>query len=174
MYFFERYNENIVKYDLINKFQYKSLINIPKLNFISLRFNFKKSDLKQLITALAALELITFQKGSLIESKVSSVSLKIREGQPVGCKVVLRRLKMLQFLTKLINETIVENGTVKRSKTFKCNLFSFKISNILIFNELEKNYQFFKNLKSLDVSISTTATNFENFVFLLKSHKIKI
>jgi|TARA_B110000967_G_C18901297_1_gene575447 large subunit ribosomal protein L5 len=174
MHFFEHYNENIVKYDLINKFRYKNLTKIPKLNFISLRFNFKKSDLKQLIAALIALELITFQKGSLIESKVSSVSLKIREGQPVGCKVVLRRLKMLEFLTKLINKIVIENKKIKRSKIFNYNSFSFKISNVLIFNELEKNYQFFKNLKGLDINISTTPTDFKNFLFLLKSHKIKV
>jgi len=174
MHFFEHYNENIVKYDLINKFRYKNLTKIPKLNFISLRFNFKKSDLKQLIAALIALELITFQKGSLIESKVSSVSLKIREGQPVGCKVVLRRLKMLEFLTELINKIVIENKKIKRSKIFNYNSFSFKISNVLIFNELEKNYQFFKNLKGLDINISTTPTDFKNFLFLLKSHKIKV
>ena len=174
MHFFEHYNENIVKYDLINKFRYKNLIDIPKLRFISLRFNLKKYDLKQLISALAALELITLQKGSLLTSKVSSVSLKIRKGQPVGCKVVLRRDKMLQFLTKLVNKIIIENKEVKQLTTLNYNLFSFKISNILIFNELEKNYQFFKNLKNLDISIATTPTDFESFLFLLKSYKIKI
>jgi large subunit ribosomal protein L5 len=173
MHFFEYYNENVVKYDLVNKFRYKNLTNIPKLKFISLRFNFKRYDLKQLIAALTALELITSQKGSLLESRVSSVSLKIRKGQPIGCKVILRRVKMKQFLAKLINKIIIENKTANQETNFACNMFSFKISNVLIFSELEKNYQFFKNLKGLDISIATTAVNFKSFMFLIKSHKIK-
>ena len=173
MHFFEHYNENIVKYDLINKFRYKNLVDIPKLRFISLQFNLKKYDQKQLTSALAALELITLQKGSLIASKVSSVSLKIRKGQPVGCKVILRRDKMLQFMTKLMNIILIENKKVKESTPVCYNSFSFKISNTLIFSELEKNYQFFKNLKNLDVSIITTPTNYKSFLFLLKSYKIK-
>jgi len=172
MHFFEHYNENIVKYDLINKFRYKTLADVPKLSFISLRFNLKNSDLKQLTAALVALELITFQIGLFLNSKVSSVSLKIRKGQPVGCKIVLRRTKMLQFLHKLIDKIVIKNKEVKQSTIPNYNLFSFKISNVLVFNELEKNYQFFKNLKSLDVSIVTSSTDFKSFLFLLKSYKI--
>jgi len=174
MYFFEHYNKNIVKYDSINKFRYKNLTKIPDLMFISLRFNFNKLDLRQVLSALTALELITLQKGSLITSKVSSVSLKIRKGQPIGCKVVLRNIKMLLFLTKVIGKITIENKKSKQPSGLDCNIFSFKISNILIFRCLEKNYQFFKNLKNLNVSIITTSTNFKNFLFLVKSYKVKL
>lgn len=174
MHFFEHYNKNIVKYDSINKFRYKNLTKIPDLMFISLRFNFNKFDLKQILSALTALELVTLQKGSLITSKISSVSLKIRKGQPIGCKVVLRNMKMLLFLTKVLGKLIIENKKSKQPLGLDCNIFSFKISNILIFQCLEKNYQFFKNLKSLNVSVVTTSTNFKNFLFLVKSYKIKL
>jgi len=175
MHFFDNYNENIVKYDLINKFRYKrSLTQIPKLKKISLRFTFKNSDPKKLITALTALELITSQKGSLISSKVSSVSLKIREGQPIGCVVILRRSTMQEFLITLINKIKIENKKIKPNCSIMgCNIKSFKINNVHIFPELEKNYQFFKNLNGLDISIVTTETTYENFLFLLKSYKIE-
>ena len=75
MYFFENYSYNIVKYDLINKFHYKELSKIPKLQTIILQFNLKKYDLKLLIISLAALELITAQKGFLTKSKTASLSL---------------------------------------------------------------------------------------------------
>ena len=173
MHFFEYYNENIVKYDLINKFRHKNLKKIPKLQFVSLRFKFRNYDLKLLVAALAALELITSQKGTLLTSKVSSVSLKIRKGQPIGCKVIIRGEKMRLFLTKLINKITLKRSSTKSKARFEHNIFSFKISNVLIFNELEKNYQFFKNLKGLDISFITTKSCYKSFIFLMRSYKIE-
>lgn len=167
MHFFENYNYNIVKYDLINKFYYKELKKIPKIQAIVLQFNTKKYDLKLLITSMAALELIAGQKGVLTKSKVASVSFKIRKGQPVGCKITLKKNRMAEFFLRLLNQIKIEN------KINSLKTFSFKISNVLIFNELEKNYQFFKNLKSLNITIITSATCKEDFYFLLQSLKIK-
>lgn len=174
MHFLKYYNENIVKYDLINKFRHKNLMEMPKLLFINLRFKFKHYDLKQLIAALVALELLTSQKGSLLKSKVSSVSLKIRKGQPIGCKVTIRGEKMQSFLAKLISKATLKHIPTKTKSRVKHNIFSFKVSNVLVFHELEKNYQFFKNLKGLDISFVTTHTNYENFSFLMRSYKIQV
>jgi large subunit ribosomal protein L5 len=172
MYFFENYNYNIVKYDLINKFHYKELVKIPKLQAIILQFNLKKYDLKLLVTSLAALELITAQKGFLTKSKTASVSFKIRKGQPVGCKITLRKNKMLEFFFKLLNQIAIERK-INSIKVSTLKAFSFKIPSILIFNELEKNYQFFKNLKNLNVTILMSSKNKEDFFFLLQTYKIK-
>jgi len=163
------YNESIVKYDLINKFNYKTLNKIPKLKFITLSFKLKKCDVKSLVSSLAALQLITYQKGILTTSKISNISLKIRQGQPVGCKLTLRKSKMNFFLTKLINKNFSQQIL---SPQKSCNLFSVKLSNVLIFNELEQNYQFFNNLSNLNVNIGTTDCTFNEFVFLLKSYKL--
>ena len=54
----------------------------------------------------------------------------------------------------------------------KLSLYSFKINNVLIFNSLEKNYKFFKNLKDLHIGIGTSNLKFNNFKFLLQSYKI--
>jgi large subunit ribosomal protein L5 len=169
MNFITQYSKTIVKYDLINKFQYKSLASIPNINYINLYFNFKKCDIKLLSSALIALELLTLQKSSLIVSKTSSITLKLKKGSPVGCKVTLRKKNMNLFLFKLINLNKIP-GSVSRINNAK--MFSFKLKNILIFNELEQNYQFFKNLLNLNVNVKLTANNFKELMFLLKSYKL--
>ena len=65
MNFLKNYNENVVEYDLINKFNYKILNKIPKLKSITLTFKLKKSDTKTLISSLAALKLLI---GTLFET----------------------------------------------------------------------------------------------------------
>jgi len=165
----KHYNENIVKYDLINKFSHKTLGKIPKLKFITLNFKLKKCDVKSLVCSLAALQLITQQKGALTTSKISNISLKIRKGQPVGCKLTLRKSKLNRFLFQLVNKDF-------RQQVFDsqklCNLFSIKLKNVLVFDELEQNYQFFNNLSNLNINIGTTDCTFDEFVFLLKSYKL--
>lgn len=167
---FKNYHENVVKYDLVNKFNYKNIKQLPKLKSITLTFKLKTHNVKELISSLAAIKIISYQHPSLTLSKVSNVSFNVRKGQPVGCKVTLRKKKLRLFLNLIINNTPV----IKKKINYKNNfLFSFKISNILTFNKLEKNYQFFKNLNGLDISIVTTETTYENFLFLLKSYKIE-
>ena len=165
----KHYNENIVKYDLINKFNYKTLTKIPKLKFITLSFKLKRCDVKSLVSSLAALQLITCQKGVLTTSKISNISLKIRQGQPVGCKITLRKSKMNLFLIQLVNKNFRQQIFTPQKS---CNLFSVKLGNVLIFNELEQNYQFFNNLSNLNINIATTECTFNEFVFLLKSYKL--
>lgn len=173
MYFLESYSKNIVKYDLINKFNFNTVTDLPSIKFINLRFNFKKYEAKSLITGLIALELITNQKSTFITSKKFNVSLKIQKGDPIGCKVVLRKQPMQQFLYQLLNKFELKN---KRSniETSNFSLYSFKINNILTFDNLEKNYIFFKNLQNLHVGIGTSNLKFKQFKFLLQLYKINI
>lgn len=168
MHFFKQYTENVVKYDLINKFQYKLITKIPTLHFITLSFKLKRWNIKLLISSLAALELITLQKSTLTKSNVSNISFKIRKGQPIGCKVTLRKIKMNSFLFKILNKNLTK---LTFKNTEKNNLFSIKINNILIFKELEQNYQFFKNLTYLNINIKTENCTFKEFVFLINSYK---
>lgn len=172
MHFLTYYNNNVVKYDLINKFICKNSATLPKLSFISLRFNFNSHDLKQLFSGLFALELIAGQKSTFIKSNSFNLNLKIKKGYPIGCKVVLRNLKMQQFLVKLFNKILTTNKKYKISVKPN-NSFSITIKNILIFSNLEKNYQFFKNLNSLNISIGVNTKNINFIKFLLNSYKIK-
>ena len=174
MHFFNHYNYNIVKYDLINKFRYKAIKKIPKITSAVLRFRLKHNDMKYLIAALAALELITSQKGVLIKSKVPNVTLKLRKGQPIGCKVTIRKNTLFSFITNLYSNISTKKKNVKKKADFKNKTISFKIQNVLLFSHLESNYQFFKNLSRFDISLMTTANDFDDYVYLLKAYKLNV
>lgn len=165
----QNYNKNIVKYDSINKFNVKKIQNLPSLQFVTLNFNLKKNDSSLLLIAMSALKLLTFQNGIVITSKISNVSIKIRKGQPIGCKIRLRKTKMNNFLFSLINKILI-NKPLPKSKIF--TVFSFKITNMFMFNSLEQNYKYFKNISNLTVDVTTTQCTLNEFKFLLKSYKL--
>jgi large subunit ribosomal protein L5 len=171
MHFIKHYEKNIVKYDLINKFFYKNPKDLPRLLFLSIRFDFKKYNFNLMIASLLALELITLQKSNIIKSKSSNISLKIRKGDPVGCIVRLRSSNLNEFLIKILNYNTM-CCQLKPQKDKKNMSTSFKITNVLVFKELEQNYQFFKNLPELSLTLTTTTEKINEFNFLLKSYKL--
>lgn len=170
MRFLNQYNKQIVKYDLINKFNYKTVLTIPELEYIILNFNLKKSDTKLLISLLSSLKLISLKNPKITTSKTSNIVFKIRKGQPVGCQLTLRNFTMYKFLLRLINKTVPFKKTYKVTNS----LYSLTLKNILIFNELEQNYQFFKNLPNLNVYIKFKHCTVKEFCYLLKSYKLLI
>ena len=106
MHFLEYYYNNVIKFDLINRFNYKNLKNIPKLEKIVLNFGCKTFELKKLSLSLLSLQLITDKKGILTVSKKPNIVLKIRKGNPVGCKVILTKNLMYLFFAKLLIEIL--------------------------------------------------------------------
>lgn len=176
MNFLKHYYEQIVTYDLLNKFQYQNIKQLPKLQKIILYFTFKKFNINDLISALMLLEFISFKKSIILKSNKFNAVLKIKKGTPIGCKVILTKRFMYLFLTKLImnifpnlKELLIFNVNNKNFKTL-----SFKIENVMIFKELEQNYKFFKNLSNLHIVLITNSNTFKEFLFLLKSFKIFI
>jgi len=178
MDFLNYYYNNIVKYDLINKFYYKNIKQLPKVEKIILNFNFKKQTYRNLTTSLLALELISNQKPIFIMSKVSNITLKIRKGQPAGFKLTLRKQNANFFILKLINEIFYSKSNfrenLKKIKIKNSSFFSFQIKNSLIFPELESNYQIFKELSKLNITIVCNSKTFSELNFLLKSYKIPL
>ena len=171
MNFLTQYQNKIVKYDLINTFNYKLLPKLPEIEHITLSLKVKKPNIKFLSSAMIALTLLTSQKGSLTKSKISNISLKIRKGHPIGCKITLRKKNMNMFLFELLNK-ILATTCIKTIETN--NLFSINVRNALIFPDIEKNYQFFKNLPCLDVNIKTTKCTLNEFKYLINSYKLVI
>jgi large subunit ribosomal protein L5 len=168
MKFLNFYNRYIINYDLLNKFSYKYITELPKINSIIVNLSLKKTDLKLLITYLSALKLITNQKGAIILSRKSNIILKVRKGTPIGCKITLRRKKMFEFYLKLFNKSFL---TLQKSKPDSKSL-SFQIMDVFSFEELETNYQFFSSLKKINVNINTKSSCKTQNVFLLYSFKI--
>lgn len=172
MHFLEYYYFNTIKYDLINRFKYKDVKDIPKLKKIILNFGCKTFELKKLATSLLSLQLISAKKGVLTVSKQPNIVLKIRKGNPVGCKLVLVKALMYTFLAKLFLEALPRlKNKILLKKVFYKNTLTYNFENILIFKELEKNYLFFSQLKDLQVTFVTNASSNEELFFLLNSFK---
>ena len=106
MQFLEHFNKKTFKYDLINKFLYKNTKKLPKIKKIILNFSCQSTKLKNLASSLLALELITTKKGLLTTSKKANILLKLRKGNPVGCKIVLTSKNYYNFLARFLNEIL--------------------------------------------------------------------
>ena len=178
MFFFKTYFSKVIKYDLINTFFYRNLIEIPKLRKITLNFGYQKSNFKYLVSSLLALEFISSKKGRMTKSKHLNVFLKIKKGNPVGCKIVLKKSTMYFFYLKLITSIF---SKVKQSKTsrFQWDLkliksISFQLKSPLLFGELENQFQFFKDIPRLDITLLTNSKSQKELFFLLKSIKFFI
>lgn len=102
MSFFEIYTRKTITYDLVNAFMYQDIKKLPKLEKITLNFGYPKSKLKNLLSGLLALEFITSKKAKITKSKHLNIFLKIKKGNPVGCKIVLKKSTMYFFYLKLI------------------------------------------------------------------------
>lgn len=98
------YNDNVVP-ELQKQFGYKSPMEIPRLQFISLNMGLGRGsqDNKLIQNAIDELAQIAGQKPVVTRAKKSIAAFKLREGMPVGCRVTLRRERMWDFFDKLVN-----------------------------------------------------------------------
>jgi large subunit ribosomal protein L5 len=176
MYFLKNYYQSVIQYDLINKFQHKNLQNLPKLQKIVLNFSYK--DFKNLASSLLSLELVTAKRGTLTTANNSHILLKIRKGNPVGCKVILKKTLMYHFFTKLLVDVFPKIKEFKefnfQSFLFQPHTFSYQLKNTFIFFELEQNYSLFSSLSNLNITIVTNTKTQEELLFLLNSFKLPI
>lgn len=177
MHFLNYLQSKTLKHDLLNKFNYKNINDLPKLKKITLNFGCKTNDIKHLSIATLALELITNQKGVLTKSKKSNILLKIRKGNPVGCKVTLKKKLMLKFLEKTLLEIFpkIKNfDGLTVNKQMKKNSFSYELRNTLHFNELEEHYYLFNSLPKLAITIVGNTTTKTELLFIIKTFQVPL
>ena len=100
----EKYENEVVK-ALMDKFGYKNIMEVPKIEkiIINMGVGEAKDNPKSLEGAVNDLTLISGQKPVLTRAKKSIANFKLRENVAIGCKVTLRKDKMYQFADKLIN-----------------------------------------------------------------------
>ena len=96
---------NSVRKELTNKFNYKSSMEIPKLEKIVINMGVGDAvaNAKVLDDAVEELTQIAGQKPVVTKAKKSIANFKLREGMPIGCKVTLRGERMYEFLDKLVS-----------------------------------------------------------------------
>lgn len=166
-----------LKYDLANKFFYKNTKELPKIKKIILNFGCNTTELKSLSSSLLALKLITHQKGNLTITKHSNIFLKIRKGNPIGCKVTLRKTRMFNFLTKIIIQIFPQLKNFygfNVTRKLKKNMFSYELHETFNFTELENNYYLFNNLPNVGITIVISSKVKEELIFILKSFQFPL
>lgn len=173
----ENYYKNIIKKDLTTKFLYTSPKQIPQLKKIVLNLRcLQNNKTKQnLASSTLALELITKNYISITKSKKAHIMLEIKKGQPVGCKIELKKSNMYDFLFKLTFEVIplIKNFKPVLLKAKKTNNnFSFSIKDLSVFNNSEEYFYIFTNLSPLNITFITNIKTFKELKFFLNSFKI--
>ena len=167
--FKELYN-NEIKKNLMEKFNYSSIMQVPKLNKIVINIGVGEAshDSKFIEAAFKDLEIIAGQKPIITKAKKSIAGFKLREGQPIGVKVTLRGENMYNFMEKLIKVSLprVRDFRGVSSKAFDgFGNYTLGIKEQLIFPEI--NYDEIYKLRGMDIVFVTTAkTNDEAFELL--------
>ena len=102
------YYKNEIVYQLMKKFSYHSVMQVPRVAKITLNMGIGKAmaDKKLLDNAVADLSAISGQKPIITKARKSVAGFKIRQGDPIGCKVTLRGERMWGFLERLITIVI--------------------------------------------------------------------
>ena len=166
----EQYEKEIVP-ALMKKFNYKSVMEVPKLDKIVINIGLGdvKENPKDLENAIKDLEQITGQKPITTKSKKAIAAFKLRAGVPIGCKVTLRQGKMYDFANKLFNVALPRvrdfRGIPADSFDGRGN-YSMGIKEQLIFPEIE--YEKVDRVRGKDIIFVTTAKTDEEAKELLK------
>lgn len=176
-YIKNHYDYNI-NYDLINKLNLNNIFKIPKINKIVLNIGLKNSNMekKKMISIILLLRLIMNQQVLNTKSKKNNIIFKIKKGDIMGCKITLRKQNIYFFLEKLIIFILPNIKDFKGIFINKKNnsILNFKITNILNFFELEKEFLKFQNLPSIDVNIHTNCKLNNHLLVLLNQFNISI
>lgn len=165
----EQYEKEVVP-ALMKKFNYKSIMQVPKLDkvVINIGLGDTKDNPKSLENAMNDLKLITGQSPVITKARKSIAAFKLREGANIGCKVTLRSSKMYEFAYKLFNVALPRvrdfRGVSVNSFDGRGN-YSMGIKEQLIFPEIE--YEKIDKLRGMDIIFVTTAKTDEEAKELL-------
>ena len=166
----EQYEKEVIP-ALMKKFNYKSVMEVPKLDKIVINIGLGdvKENPKSLENAIKDLAQITGQQPVITKARKSIAAFKLREGVNVGCKVTLRSDKMYDFAYKLFNVALPRvrdfRGVSNNSFDGRGN-YSMGIKEQLIFPEIE--YDKIDRLRGMDIIFVTTAETDEEAKELLK------
>jgi large subunit ribosomal protein L5 len=155
---------NEITPDLVKKFNYTSVMQVPKIEKIVLNMGVGDAvtNSKNLDEAVAELELISGQKPLVTKAKKSIAGFRLREGMSIGAKVTLRGERMYDFLDKLVNVSLprVRDFRGVSSKAFDGRgNYTLGVREQLIFPEID--FDNVNRVRGLDIVIVTTANTDE-------------
>ena len=167
------YRETVVP-ELIKRFGYKSVMEVPRIEKITLNMGVGEAvaDKKVMEFAVGDMQKIAGQKAVVTVARNSIAGFKIREGYPIGCKVTLRRNRMYEFLDRLVTVALPRvrdfRGISGRAFDGRCN-YNMGVREQIIFPEIE--YDKIDALRGMNISITTTAKTDEEAKALLTAFK---
>jgi large subunit ribosomal protein L5 len=152
--------EQSIRPKLAEQFGYKNRMEIPELDKIVINMGIGEgvADRKKVESAAADLALIAGQKAIITSARKSIATYKVRAGQPIGCKVTLRKARMYEFLDRLINIALprVRDFRGLSSKSFDGRgNYSLGIREHIVFPEI--NYDKVSDVWGMDITVCTTA-----------------
>ena len=159
----EKYNKEVVP-ALIEKFEYKSVMQAPKIEKIVLNMGVGDavSNSKNIEDAVQEMTKISGQKPLVTRAKKSVANFRLREGMPIGTKVTLRGDRMYDFFGKLVTVSLPRvrdfRGVNKNSFDGRGN-YTLGVKEQLIFPEVD--YDLVDKVRGLDIVIVTTANTDE-------------
>ncbi|MBX6425273.1 MAG: 50S ribosomal protein L5 [Variibacter sp.] len=167
-----KYYEEVVRKALIERFGYKNPMQVPALEKIVLNMGVGEgvNDRKKVETAAADLSLIAGQKAVITKSRKAVSNFKLRENQPIGCKVTLRKARMYEFVDRLVNIALPRvrdfRGLNPKSFDGRGN-YALGIKEHIIFPEID--YDKTEAVLGMDIVICTTAKTDEEARALLSA-----
>jgi len=155
---------------LTEKFNYKNVMEVPKLEKVTINMGLgeAKDNAKLMEGAVEELAIITGQRPVVTKAKKSIANFKVRQGMPVGAKVTLRGDNMYEFIDKFFNIALPRvrdfKGVSRNSFDGRGN-YSLGIKEQLIFPEI--NYDQVDKIKGMNIVFTTTAKSDEEAMELL-------
>ncbi len=152
--------EQVVRKQLAEQFGYTSRMQVPVIEKVVVNMGIGEgvADRKKVEAAAADLALIAGQKAVITKARKSIATFKVREGQPIGCKVPLRKTRMYEFVDRLINIALprVRDFRGLNVKSFDGGgNYTIGIKEHIIFPEID--YDKAAEIWGMDITVCTTA-----------------
>ena len=167
------YKETVVP-ELMEKFGYKSVMEVPRLLKITLNMGVGEAvaDKKVMDHAVEDMQKVAGQKPVVTVARNSVAVFKIRDGYPVGCKVTLRGARMFEFLDRLVTIALPRvrdfRGVSAKSFDGRGN-YTLGVKEQIIFPEIE--YDKIDALRGMDICLTTTSKTDDEARALLSAFK---
>ena len=152
--------DDVVRKKLTEQFSYKNPMQVPALDKIVINMGIGEgaADRKKVESAAADLGLIAGQKAVITKARKSIANFKLRDGQPIGCKVTLRKARMYEFVDRLVNIALPRvrdfRGLNPKSFDGRGN-YTIGIKEHIIFPEID--YDKTAEIWGMDITVCTTA-----------------
>ncbi|HIB28187.1 MAG TPA: 50S ribosomal protein L5 [Candidatus Thioglobus sp.] len=157
----EQYKKEILP-ALLKELGLTNPMQVPKIEKITINMGLGSAlgDKKILQSALEEMSLISGQKPMTCNARKSVASFKLREGNPIGCKVTLRKERMYEFLDRLVNIAIPRirdfRGLNEKSFDGRGN-YNMGLTEQIVFPEID--FEKVTRTRGMDIAITTSATN---------------